>query len=118
MSGNQGITSRTGLDPRTLRTEFWIFVIMLVLAIGGVAMSQSEDRGRWLWLYWYALVLALSCYLAGVQFDWTFMLLGGILALIAVAIGFLDQLSVFLVVLPAAAVAVLVVFKHKFLHST
>ena len=92
MSGNQVLTSRAGLDPRTLRTEFWIFVIMLVLA--------------------------LSCYLAGVQFDWTFMLLGGILALIAVAIGFLDQLSVFLVVLPAAAVAVLVVFKHKFLHST
>lgn len=59
------------------------------------------------------LVLALSCYLAGVHFDWTFMLLGGILAVIAVALGYLDQLSVFVVVLPVAAVALWIVFRHK-----
>ena len=60
MSGNQGLTSLVDLDRKTLRTDFWTFVVMLVLGIGGVAMSQSEDRGHWLWLYWYALVLVYA----------------------------------------------------------
>ncbi|MBV5272346.1 MAG: hypothetical protein JZU52_01465 [Lamprocystis purpurea] len=165
-------------ESRARRADFWVFLVMLVLALIGAGVSQVEDRGGFLWLYWFGLilvyagisivrawlkakqqarpvwpmirtevlhwlgaliaikiillfeatgvtdrgpasvwsllVLALSCYLAGVYFDWTFMLLGVILAVIAVALGFLDQLSLFLVVLPLAAVAAAVVFKRKF----
>lgn len=61
------------------------------------------------------LVLALSCYLAGVHFDWSFMLLGGILAIIAVLLGYADQLSFFFVAIPVivATLAIWIVYKRK-----
>jgi hypothetical protein len=169
------------VESATTHADFWVFVVMLLLALVGAGVSQYEDRGGLLWLYWFGLilvyagisvtrawlkakrqgqvvwpvirsevlhwlgaliaikiillfeatgittrgpasvysllVLALSCYLAGVHFDWTFMLLGGILAVIAVALGYLDQLSVFVVVLPLAAVALWIVYQHKFVRA-
>lgn len=167
---------RAGADHAGRRMDFWLFLVMLALAIGGVAITQIEQSGGWrywlflvvvyaaisigcawlqagrlgqpVWsmiraqvLHWLGtlvaisivllfeasditdrgpasdfslLVLALSCFLAGVHFNWTFMLLGGILAVIAVALGYLDQLSVFALVLPIAALAVWIVFKRKF----
>jgi len=158
------------------RTDFWIFVFMLALAILGAAVSQAVDTGgRYYWLalvliyaaisitrtylrardqaqslwsmigaqvlHWVGvlvainiillfessgvsdrgpaadyslLVLALSCYLAGVHFDWTFMLLGGILAVIAVGLGYLDQFSIYLVTIPLALLAIWIVYKRNF----
>jgi hypothetical protein len=177
-SANHGFQSVDELASATRHADFWVFVVMLALALVGAGVSQTEDRGGFLWLYWFGLilvyagisvvrawlqakrqaqpvwpmiraevlhwlgalvaikiillfeatgitdrgpasvfsllVLALSCYLAGVHFDWTFMLLGGLLAVIAVALGFLDQLSIFVVVLPLAFAALLIVFKAKF----
>jgi hypothetical protein len=176
--GRHGIPSLSELKSGVRRADFWVFLVMLVLALVGAGVSQAEDQGRILRLYWFGLilvyagisivrawlkakhqaqpvwpmirsevfhwlgaliaikiillfeatgitnrgpasvysllVLALSCYLAGVHFDWTFMLLGVILAVIAVALGYLDQLSIFMVLLPLAAVAVVVVYKRKF----
>jgi len=158
------------------RTDFWIFVFMLALAILGAAVSQAVDTGgRYYWLalvliyaaisitrtylrardqaqslwsmigaqvlHWVGvlvainiillfessgvsdrgpaadyslLVLALSCYLAGVHFDWTFMLLGGLLAVIAVGLGYLDQFSIYLVTIPLALLATWIVYKRNF----
>lgn len=59
------------------------------------------------------LILALSCYLAGVYYSWLFLLLGGVLAVIAVGLGFLDQLSVFALAVPAAALAVWIAIRHS-----
>jgi hypothetical protein len=58
------------------------------------------------------LLLALSCYLAGVHFNWTFLILGMVLAVIAIGLGYLDQLSVFALILPVAAVGLWLAFKR------
>lgn len=177
-SGNHGFPSLAELESGTRRVDFWVFGLMLALALVGAGVSEVEEKGRFLWFYWFGvvlvyagisvvrawlkarrqaqpvwpmirtevlnwlgaliaikiillfeatgitdrgaasvyslLVLAVCSYLAGVHFDWTFMLLGGILAVIAVALGFLDQMSVFLVVLPLSVVALWIVFKYKF----
>ncbi len=164
-----------GGDRAGKRLDFWLFVGMLALAIGGVGVTEIKQTGGWrywiflvvvyavisvlrawlrakrsggpVWpmiraqvLHWLGtlvainivlmfeasditdrgpasdfslLLLALSCFLGGVHFDWTFMLLGLVLAVIAVALGYLDQLSVFMLVIPIAAVAVWIVFKRK-----
>lgn len=60
------------------------------------------------------LLLALGTFLAGVHFNWTFMLLGCILAVTAVGLGFADQFSIYLVTLPLAVLAIWVVYKRKF----
>ncbi len=52
------------------------------------------------------LILALSCYLAGVHFNWSYALLGGLLAVMAVGLGYLDQLSLFALTIPLAVLAV------------
>jgi hypothetical protein len=45
------------------------------------------------------LVLALACLLAGVHFDWTFLLVGVVLAIMAVSIGYLEQYVVWIIML-------------------
>lgn len=52
------------------------------------------------------LILGLSCYLAGVHFNWTYLPLGLLLTVMAVGLGYLDQLSVYGLVVPLAALAV------------
>lgn len=156
--------------------DFWIFVILLILAIIGAGISSVDDQGghrywsglvlayglvcvarSWflakgegasVWpmistqvLHWlgalvtiqlilffeaggmtdrgpaadYALlVLALSTYLAGVHFNWTYMVLGAILAVIAVALQELEQLTLYLVTVPLALGAIWIVYKRKF----
>jgi hypothetical protein len=179
MSATPAAGTFAGHDATASRVDFWIFILMLVLAIGGVAVSQAlETGGRLYWLglvviyaaigitrsylnakgqnlplwpmiraqvlhwvgslvainivLWFEragiadrapaadsalLILALSCYLAGVHFDWTFMLLGGILAVIAVGLGYLDQVSIFLVTIPLAVMAIWIVYRRKFAAS-
>ena len=168
-------TPEHGPDPVSMRTDLWLFVGMLALALGGVAVTQLEHTGGklyWVFLvlvyglvsvgrtwarqrrhghptwamvraqvfHWLGtlvavnivlmfeaqditnrgaasdfsvLVLALSCYLAGVHFSWPFLLLGGVLAVIAVGLGFLDQLSVFALALPVAVLAVWMVVRRS-----
>lgn len=167
---------KRGSDAVSMRTDLWLFVVMLTLALIGVGVTQFEHTGGklyWLFLvivyaaisvgrtwarqrrqghptwsmirdqvfHWLGtlvavnivlmfeaqdianrgaasdfsvLILALSCYLAGVHFSWPFLLLGGVLAVIAVGLGFLDQLSVFVLALPAAVLAVWIVIRRAF----
>lgn len=63
------------------------------------------------------LLLALSSFLAGVHFNWAYMLLGALLAVIAVALGYLDQLSVFALTIPIGVLALWVFFKRKLGHA-
>ncbi len=51
------------------------------------------------------LVLALSCLLAGVHFDWIFLLVGVVLAIMVVAIGYLEQYVVWFLMLPVILMA-------------
>ncbi|WP_295448640.1 hypothetical protein [uncultured Thiodictyon sp.] len=97
-----------------IRTEVlhWLGALIAIKIILLFEATGITDRGAA--SVYSLLVLAVCSYLAGVHFDWTFMLLGGILAVIAVAIGFLDQMSVFLVVLPLSVVALWIVFRYKF----
>jgi membrane protein implicated in regulation of membrane protease activity len=46
------------------------------------------------------LVLALACFLAGVHFDWVFLLVGTMLVIMVVAIGYLEQYVVWIIMLP------------------
>jgi hypothetical protein len=59
------------------------------------------------------LILALSCYLAGIHFNWSYLLLGGVLAIIAIGLGYLDQISLFVLVLPLAALAVWIFARQR-----
>jgi len=51
------------------------------------------------------LVLALACLLAGVHFEWTFLLVGIVLAIMVVAIGYLEQYVVWIIMLPVIIAA-------------
>jgi uncharacterized membrane protein YfcA len=54
----------------------------------------------------YALiVLALSCYLAGVHLNWIFLPLSVILAVTSVGLGYLDQLSLYTLLVPLGILA-------------
>ena len=58
------------------------------------------------------LVLALSCYLAGVHFNRSYLLLGVVLAVAAVSLGYLDQLSLYAILIPLAVLAVWIYAKR------
>ncbi|WP_295622867.1 DUF5368 family protein [uncultured Lamprocystis sp.] len=90
----------------------WVGVLVAINIILLFESSGVSDRGPA--ADYSLLVLALSCYLAGVHFDWTFMLLGGILAVIAVGLGYLDQFSIYLVTIPLALLATWIVYKRNF----
>jgi hypothetical protein len=64
------------------------------------------------------VLLALGTFLAGVHFNWAYLPLGVILAAIAVGLGFLDQFSIFLVTIPLAVLAVILVARHLHTHRT
>lgn len=51
------------------------------------------------------LMLALGCVLAGIHFEWTFLLVGVVLAIMAVALGFLEQYVVWFIMVPVILVA-------------
>lgn len=51
------------------------------------------------------VVLGLACFLAGVHFDWMFTLLGIVLTVMAVAIGYAEQYLVWIIMVPVVAAA-------------
>jgi hypothetical protein len=65
-----------------------------------------------LWLL-SLLILALSCYLAGVHFNGSYALLGVLLAVMSVGLGYLDQLSLFPLMIPLAVLAVWIFARRK-----
>jgi hypothetical protein len=173
--GQNRATAQSDGDGSSLRVDLWLFIVMLVLAVVGVAITQVEHAGGklyWLFLvvvyagisvvrtwqkanrqgtsgfpmiraqilHWLGalvainivllfesgdvasrgaaadyslLILALSCYLAGVHFNWSYSLLGGLLLVMALGLGYLDQLSLYALVIPVAVLAVWVFSKRK-----
>ncbi len=90
----------------TIRAQVLHWLGALV-AINIVLFFESVDiASRGAAADYSLLILALSCYLAGVHFHWAYLLLGAVLAVMAVGLGYLDQLSLFAVVVPLALLAV------------
>lgn len=51
------------------------------------------------------LMLALACILAGVHFEWTFLLVGIVLGVMAISLSYLEQFFVWLIMIPVIIVA-------------
>jgi hypothetical protein len=51
------------------------------------------------------LVLALACFLAGIHFEWSFLLVGMVLAVMAVAVGYVEQYVVWIIMIPVIIAA-------------
>lgn len=156
--------------------QFGLFVLMLLLALGGMGLTQSLESGAWeYWLFvvlvyasigvwkavrsarhagrsvrrgvvreishWGTLVgflgvlffleqrqvvdrqsassfalmlLALSCFMAGVHLDWQLLLLGGVLTIMLVAIALLEQYEIALWgIMLGVAFAAILFFRFK-----
>jgi len=166
------------LSGRSL--QFWLFCILLGLALIGMGLTQASDGGGalyWLIVLWiYALfslvrawlqakqrdesiwseihlhvfhwlgalvavhivfvlerndilarnaasdvamvVLALASYLAGLHFERLFVLIGIILAIMAVVGAFVEQYTLWLVAIPTSLIAGWLLFKGKFSHGS
>jgi hypothetical protein len=63
------------------------------------------------------IILALSSYLAGLHFDRMFILLGVLLAIMAVVGAFVEQYTLWLVVIPTALLAAVLFLKIRNLHA-
>lgn len=78
-----------------------------LVAINIVLYFESADvTGRGTAADYTLLILALATYLAGVHYNWSYLLLGGLLAVMAVGLGYLDQISLYALLIPLAALAV------------
>jgi len=96
-----------------IRTEVLHWLGALV-AINIVLFFESADiASRGVAADYSLLILALSCYLAGLHFNWAYMPLSLVLAVTVVGLGYLDQLSVFVLVVPVAILIVWVFAKQK-----
>jgi hypothetical protein len=161
------------------RLQFWLFCVLLVLALVGMGLTQATEGGGalyWLILLWiYALfslvhawlqvrerhesiwseihlhlfhwlgalvavhiifmlerhdilsrdaasnvsmvILALSSYLAGLHFEREFLLIGIVLAIMAVVGAFVEQYTLWLVIVPSSLIAVWLFLKSKHSHA-
>ena len=52
------------------------------------------------------LLLALTCVLAGIHFEWMFLVIGTVLALMVVVVAKTEQFEMWLIMVPAALAAV------------
>jgi hypothetical protein len=161
------------------RLQFWLFCVLLVLALIGMGLTQATQDGGalyWLILLWiYALfslvrawlqarerhepiwseihlhlfhwlgalvalhlifvlerhdilsrdaasnvsmvILALSSYLAGLHFERMFLLIGIVLAIMAVIGAFVEQYTLWLILVPSSLIAAWLFFKSKHSHA-
>ena len=72
----------SGVDKPNVRVELWLLVLMMALALVGIGIAQVVESGG--------------------KSDRLFL----VLAVTAVGLGYLDQLSIFVLVVPAAVVVV------------
>lgn len=90
-----------------------------LIAINIVLLFESADIGdRGAAADYSLLVLAVSSYLAGIHINWVYLPLSLILGVMAVGLGYLDQLSLFFVLIPIAVVAVWWVAKRLLRGAT
>lgn len=78
-----------------------VFVIFVIL----VLFERTEIINRAAAANVALLVLSLACLLAGVHFEWTFLLVGIVLAIMVVALGFLEQYMVWIIMVPVIIAA-------------
>ena len=106
---------RTG-DPvwRMVRKQVYHWSSVLLIFAILVVFERTEIISREAASDVALLVLAMACLLAGVHFEWTFLLIGIILTVMAISVGYLEQYVVWLIMLPSIAAAVWVYFQvHK-----
>jgi len=108
---------RRATEGQHLRHLMWTEVLHWLgtfVAINVVLFFESADiASRGVAADYSLLVLALSCYLAGVHINWAYMPLSLVLTVTAVGLGYLDQLSVFVLVIPVAILAIWVFARHR-----
>jgi uncharacterized membrane protein YfcA len=90
---------------RTLRCQVFHWLGAFI-AIDIVLYFESVDiASRGAAADYALIVLSLSCYLAGVHLNWIFLPLSVILAVMAVGLGYLDQLSLYTLLVPLGILA-------------
>lgn len=89
-----------------------------LVAINVVLWFESVDiASRGAAADYSLLILALSCYLAGVHLYWAYLPLSAVLVAMALGLGYLDQLSLFAVVVPLGLLAVWMVARRGSGHT-
>lgn len=63
------------------------------------------------------VILALSSYLAGLHFDRMFLLIGIVLAIMAIIGAFVEQYTLWLILVPSSLIAAWLFFKSKYSHA-
>ncbi|MEO2048846.1 MAG: hypothetical protein ABGX16_19995 [Pirellulales bacterium] len=82
------------------RTQvFHWFSVLLIFGIL-VLFERTEIISREASANVALLMLALACILAGIHFEWTFLLVGIVLGIMAISVSYLEQFFVWLVMLP------------------
>jgi hypothetical protein len=60
------------------------------------------------------IILALACYLAGVHFQWMFLIIGIFVGIMALTLAYTEQYMVWLIMIPAAVGATWLYVKYRF----
>ena len=85
-------------------------VIFMLQWKGFVSRESAADMA--------IVVLALSCWQAGVHFDWSFLLLAIVLIVMEVALAYFEKVGVWLVTVPVAIALAWLYFKRKLKGTT
>jgi len=93
----------------------WLGAIVAINIV--LVFESAEISTRGVAADYSLLVLALACYLAGVHFNWGYAILGGMLAVMAVALGYLDQMTLIWVLLPLTLLVIWLLVKHHGRHG-
>lgn len=101
----QGAKQKGETVWRTVRDNVFHWSCVLAIYAILVIFERTEVINRGAAANVGLLVLALACLLAGVHFDWVFLLVGAVLAIMVVAIGYLEQYVVWFLMLPVLVAA-------------
>lgn len=94
--------SRQHAEPvvRSLRRQLLHWGAVLVGLLVLLLFDRTDVLSRQATATVALLLLGTGCLLAGVHFDWTFLLLGGVLVGMTIAIAYLEHYLVWLVMVP------------------